>query len=97
MVPEQPDCGIHPVQEILPCFRVPVQPGILTAQPESESRQHGVPQIPVFTAVHHILKHNHAQAVTFIVELFRLDLDMLPQHIEAQRLHRPDIVRITFR
>ena len=96
MVSQQAHGFVHRFQEMLPGFRVPVQPGILLRS-KSHSRQDRIPQETVFPAVDHILENHHAQAVAVVVELLRLNLDMLPQHVEAQALHGPDVRLITFR
>ena len=45
----------------------------------------------IFSAVHHVLKDDHALLIAFVIEDIRLDLDVLAEHIEAERFHRADI------
>ena len=90
MIPQRPDRRVHRVQEVFPRGRIPVHPDVIPG-PDSNCRQNRILEITVFAAVHHVLENDHAQAVAVVIELFRFDLDMLPQHIETERLHGPDI------
>ena len=54
--------------------------------------QNGIPDVAVVAVVDHVLEDDHAQLVALVVEFVGLNLDVLAEHIEAQRLHGENIV-----
>jgi hypothetical protein len=67
-----------------------MEAGIVPPQ-ESHRGEGGVAEEGIVAVIDHILKDHHTKAVTEMIEHGGLYLDMLPQGIEAQRLHGLDI------
>ena len=59
--------------------------------------QSGIPQERVISVIDKVLENDHPQAVTVIVKLLRLHLDMLAQGIETKGLHLQNVLGIAFR
>ena len=64
---------------------------------EADGRQGGVPQKRVRAAVDHVLHDQHAQTITGVIELLRLDFDVLAEKIEAQPFHAKNIALVFLR
>ena len=87
---------LHGPEEAVPGLRVPVPPPVRQAG-EAECGKERVVAEGVVAVVDHVLEHHHAQPVAVIVELLRLDLDVLAQGVEAQGLHGADVPLVALR
>ncbi len=48
----------------------------------------------IAAAVHHVLPDDHPQPVAVVIETERLDLDVLSERVETERLHGEDVVDV---
>ena len=49
--------------------------------------QRGIKHEIIVTAVHHILKNDHALLITLVIKDIGLDFDVLAQHVQAELFH----------
>ena len=87
---------LHRGKEIPPGLRVRVGPQV-PALLQMQGGQNGIQEIAVFPVVDHVLKDDHPQPVAVVIELLRLDFDVLAQGVEAQGFHRQDVFFIGLR
>ena len=87
---------LHRGKEIPPGLRVRVGPQV-PALLQMQGGQNGIQEIAVFPVVDHVLKDDHPQPVAVVIELLRLDFDVLAQGVEAQGFHGQDVFFIGLR
>ena len=95
MIPQLRDGFLHGAHKCLPRGGIPMEIPIGQLL-QSYGGQSRIPEERIISVVHHVLEDDHAQPVAGVVEIRRLDLDMLAQHIESQILHGQDIVVVAF-
>ena len=83
--------SLHGFQKFFPGIGISMHTAVISFL-EMQSRENRIPQITVIPVVDHILKDNHPQPVTVVIEQLRLNLDVLTQHVKAKCLHRQNIL-----